>query len=42
MVEPPANGGYLVAAYIVTAAILVGYWIRLWRLSRKRLDQSTH
>lgn len=28
--EPPSNGGYMVAAYGVTAAILVGYWLRLW------------
>jgi hypothetical protein len=32
--EPPQNGGYLVAAYVVTAVILIGYWIRLWRHSR--------
>jgi hypothetical protein len=35
MGEPPDNGAYLVAAYVVTAAILIGYWLRLWRLSRK-------
>jgi hypothetical protein len=35
LVEPPRNGGYLVAAYIITVAILLGYWIRLWRLARK-------
>jgi hypothetical protein len=35
MGEPPDNGAYLVAAYLVTAAILMGYWWRLWRLSRK-------
>ena len=28
-VEPPSNGGFMVAAYIVTAVILVGYWVRL-------------
>jgi hypothetical protein len=27
--EPPSNGGYMIAAYIVTALILVGYWLRL-------------
>jgi hypothetical protein len=32
--EPPSNGGYLVAAYIVTAVILVTYWIRLWLRAR--------
>ena len=35
MGEPPDNGAYLVAAYVVTAAILIGYWLRLWRLARK-------
>jgi hypothetical protein len=39
MAEPPANGGYLVAAYVVTAAILIAYWIRLWRLSRKSVSR---
>ena len=34
MAEPPQNGEYLVAAYIVTAVILIGYWLRLWRRSR--------
>jgi hypothetical protein len=33
--EPPSNGGYLVAAYIVTAVILVGYWLRLLVMARK-------
>jgi hypothetical protein len=32
--EPPNNGGYLTAAYIVTAVILVTYWIRLWLRTR--------
>jgi hypothetical protein len=27
--EPPQNGQYMVAAYIVTAVILAGYWVRL-------------
>ena len=31
LVEPPSNGGYLIAAYVVSALILVGYWLRLWR-----------
>ena len=29
--EPPQNGGYMVAAYLVATVILVGYWLRLWR-----------
>jgi CcmD family protein len=33
--EPPANGGYMVAAYIVTAVILVGYFLSLWRRAKQ-------
>jgi hypothetical protein len=33
--EPPRNGEYLVAAYIVATTILVGYWLRLLRLARR-------
>lgn len=33
--EPPSNGEYLIAAYLVTAVILAGYWLRLWRMARK-------
>ena len=40
LVEPPANGGYLVAAYTVTAVILVGYWVRLWRRAKKIVSGS--
>ena len=32
--DPTANGGYVVAAYVVTAVILVGYAVVLWRRSR--------
>jgi len=28
---PPDNAGYMVAAYVVTAVILVGYAVGLWR-----------
>jgi hypothetical protein len=35
LAEPPSNGGYLAAAYIVTAAILTGYWRRLWRMGKR-------
>jgi hypothetical protein len=38
--EPPSNGEYLIAAYAVTAALLLGYWLRLWRMARKSLSQS--
>jgi hypothetical protein len=30
LAEPPRNGEYLVAAYVVTTVILFGYWLRLW------------
>ena len=33
--EPPANGEYLVAAYVIAAVILVGYWGALWRWSSR-------
>jgi hypothetical protein len=33
-VDPTANGGYVVAAYVVTVVILVGYAVVLWRRSR--------
>jgi hypothetical protein len=29
--ETPQNGGYLVAAYVIAAVILLGYWLALWR-----------
>lgn len=31
-----ANAGYMTAAYVVTAVILVGYALALWRESRKK------
>jgi hypothetical protein len=40
MPEPPDNGAYLVAAYVVTAAILIGYWLSLWRRSRTSASRS--
>jgi hypothetical protein len=36
MTEPPSNGEYLIAAYVVTTVLLVGYWLRLWRMANKR------
>jgi hypothetical protein len=33
--EFPQNGGYLVAAYVVTAAILLGYAYSLYRRTNK-------
>lgn len=38
--EPPSNGEYLVAAYVVTTGILVGYWLRLWRMARKSVSRK--
>ena len=35
-VEPPQNGQYLVAAYLIAAAILLGYWVLLLRKSRRK------
>jgi hypothetical protein len=34
---PPENGGYMVAAYIVTAVVLVGYAVLLVRRARRAL-----
>jgi hypothetical protein len=32
---PPENGGYMVAAYVVTAVILVGYAVGMWKRARR-------
>ncbi len=34
-VDPGANAGYMIAAYIVTAVILAGYALVLWREYRR-------
>jgi hypothetical protein len=31
LAEIPQNGGYMIAAYVVTPVILVGYLVSLWR-----------
>ena len=36
---PPENGGYMVAAYIVTAVILVGYAVMLVRRARRAIER---
>jgi hypothetical protein len=33
--EPPSNGQYLAAAYLVASVILLGYFLSLWQKSRK-------
>jgi CcmD family protein len=40
---PPDNGGYMVAAYVITAVVLVGYAVLLVRRAKralKRLDEA--
>ncbi len=37
--EPPANGEYMVAAYIVTIVLLGGYVVGLWRRVRRVLTR---
>ena len=32
--ETPQNGEYLVAAYLITIVILLGYWVRIRRQIR--------
>ena len=32
--EPPVNGGYMIAAYVVAAAILLAYFLSLVRQVR--------
>lgn len=36
MTQTPDTGAYMVAAYLVTAGILLGYALSLWRRSRRR------
>ena len=33
--SPPANGGYMIAGYVVTAIIVVVYVVALWRRARR-------
>jgi hypothetical protein len=30
----PDNGSYMIAAYVVTAVVVVGYVVNLWRRGR--------
>jgi hypothetical protein len=34
---PPENGGYMVAAYVVTAVVLLGYAVLLVRRARRAI-----
>jgi hypothetical protein len=34
-IDPDANAGFLIAAYVVTAVILMGYGAYLWSRARK-------
>ena len=36
---PPENGGYMVAAYVVTAVVLLGYAGLLLRRARRAIDR---
>ena len=36
--ETPQNGEYLVAAYVITTVILLGYWLALWRRAKKTVS----
>ncbi len=38
--EPPQNGEYLVAAYVITTVILLGYWGALLRKARGLLKEK--
>jgi heme exporter protein CcmD len=35
---PPENAGYMVAAYVITAVVLVGYAVMLVRRARRALQ----
>jgi hypothetical protein len=37
---PPENGGYMVAAYAVTAVILAGYAVLLVRRARRAIERA--
>jgi hypothetical protein len=40
-VDPSANAGYMIAASVVTAVILTGYFLVLWRrVARRGRDGS--
>lgn len=38
--SPPANSGFMVAAYVVTAVIVLAYAVSLWVRARAALRQE--
>ena len=38
--SPPANEGYMIAAYVVTAVILLLYALSLWSRARALLSEK--
>ena len=38
-IDVPQNGGYMIAAYVVTTAIIFGYAWSLWRRARRALKR---
>ncbi len=36
MPDMPQNGGYMIAAYVVVAVVVLGYTLNLWRRGRKK------
>ena len=34
-VDPGANAAYMIAAYVVTAVVMAGYGVMLWRRYRR-------
>ncbi|HUL69673.1 MAG TPA: hypothetical protein VLT17_05460 [Gemmatimonadales bacterium] len=40
MPEAPANGGYMVAAYVIAAVIYVIYSLSLWTRARRALNDT--
>jgi hypothetical protein len=37
-VEPPENSGYMIAAYVIAAVVLIGYWLALWRRAKNSMS----
>ena len=41
MPETPSNGGYMIAAYVLTSVIYLGYVAVLWARSRRVARERT-